>query len=209
MLLALQLQHAALLREHRIASTAHLLPSDMVGAATRTAEVATQTEEDRRARFANLQDGRGVSGRGVSGRGDAASRNVSGRMGGSTGHTGRRSVGWMALKAELEHMLSPQRMQMQFDAWADGSVFDASEEEEEEAGGGGCCPCRRRRRMRIRRSRSSRPGRDTDRGTDLDDLAPPSRCSSCAASRARRVAARPCARRSAFDTRRQVLQFST
>ena len=78
----------------------------------------------------------------------------------------------MALKAELEHMLSPQRMQMQFDAWADGSVFDASEEEEEEAGGGGCCPCRRRRRMRIRRSRSSRPGRDTDRGTDLDDLAP-------------------------------------
>ena len=135
MLLALQLQHAALLREHRIASTAHLLPSDMVGAATRTAEVATQTEEDRRARFANLHDGRGVSGRRL-GRGDAASRNVSGRMGARpAAPAGGRSAGWHC-KAELEHMLSPQRMQMQFDAWADGSVLTR--------------PRRRRRRRRRR-----------------------------------------------------------
>ena len=184
MLLALQLQHARC-----CASTASRPPRissrpTCRGAATRTAEVATQTEEDRRARFANLQDGRGVSGRGVSGRGDAASRNVSGRMGGSTGGTGRRSVGWMALKAELEHMLSPQRMQMQFDAWADGSVFDASEEEEEEAGGGGCCradaaaacasgareqPARPRHRPRHRprrpraRRRAARPARHPGR----------------------------------------------
>ena len=58
---------------------------------------------------------------------------------------------------------------MQFDAWADGSVFDASEEEEEEAGGGGTARAAPPP-QRIRRS-SSRPAAP-DRGTDLDDLAP-------------------------------------
>ena len=210
MLLALQLQHAALLREHRIASTAHLLPSDMVGAATRTAEVATQTEEDRRARFANLQDGRGVSGRGVSGRGDAASRNVSGRMGGST-RRHRPAVGRLAAfeapssstcslrrgcrcsltrgpTARSLTRLRRRRRRRAAAAAARAAAAAACVSGAREAAGPAATP-------------TAAPTSTTSR--------PPPRRSSCAASRARRNrSATSCARRSAFDTRRQVaLQF--